>query len=88
MVKKIIVHNSLENDSDIVMFIWNPDDKMKEAYGAEHNDYEYIRELLIEKNRNGPTGKMPILWHPKELKFYELNTRRAKEDYYDRTREA
>ncbi len=51
---------SLEQDSDVVMFI-HREDKMNDT---ERNG---IAEILIEKHRNGPTGKI-------ELRFDEQRT--------------
>ncbi|MDZ4227564.1 MAG: replicative DNA helicase [Patescibacteria group bacterium] len=52
---------SIEQDADVVMFI-HRDDKMN-----ENSDRPGIAEILIEKHRNGPTGKV-------ELKFDEEKT--------------
>jgi len=45
----IIVHNSLEQDADIVMFIHRPDALEKD------NPRQNIAELIVAKHRNGPT---------------------------------
>ncbi|HEY4488248.1 MAG TPA: replicative DNA helicase [Candidatus Paceibacterota bacterium] len=52
---------SIEQDADVVMFI-HREDKMTE--GMERNG---IAEILVEKHRNGPVGKV-------ELKFDESKT--------------
>jgi replicative DNA helicase len=45
----IVVHNSLEQDADIVMFIHRPD--MMEKDSPRQN----IAEIIVSKHRNGPT---------------------------------
>lgn len=45
----IIVHNSLEQDADIVMFIHRPDALEKDSPKAN------LAEILVSKHRNGPT---------------------------------
>lgn len=45
----IIVHNSLEQDADIVMFIHRPDAMEKDSPRAN------VAELIVSKHRNGPT---------------------------------
>lgn len=45
----LIVHNSLEQDSDIVMFIHRPDALEKDSPRAN------IAEIIVAKHRNGPT---------------------------------
>jgi replicative DNA helicase len=45
----IVVHNSLEQDSDIVMFIHRPDAMERDSPKAN------IAEIIISKHRNGPT---------------------------------
>ncbi len=60
---------SLEQDSDVVMFINRPD-KYKES--AEPN----IAELIIAKHRNGPTGKVNLHFNESIVAFEAL----ARED--------
>lgn len=55
---------SIEQDADVVMFI-HREDKMMSDTGAEKTN---IAEILIEKHRNGPVGKI-------DLKFDEESTR-------------
>ncbi len=45
----ILVHNSLEQDADIVMFIHRPDAMEKES------PKQAIAEIIVAKHRNGPT---------------------------------
>jgi replicative DNA helicase len=45
----ILVHNSLEQDADIVMFIHRPDAMEKDSPKAN------LAEIIVAKHRNGPT---------------------------------
>ncbi|MBI4118392.1 MAG: replicative DNA helicase [Parcubacteria group bacterium] len=57
---------SLEQDSDVVMFIHRAD-KYK-----EDTEKTNIAEILIEKHRNGPTGKIELFFDEKRATFVSL----------------
>ena len=62
----IVAHNSIEQDSDVVMFlyrdeVYNPD---SEARGEA--------ELIVAKHRNGPTGKVQLAFMNQYTKFASL----------------
>ncbi len=59
---------SIEQDADVVMFI-HREDKMNAASGAEKTN---IAEILIEKHRNGPTGKVDLLFDEEKTTFRSL----------------
>lgn len=61
-----IVHNSIEQDADVVMFI-HRDDKYN-----ENSDKPNIAEILIEKHRNGPTGKIELYFDQERTTFVSL----------------
>ncbi len=58
---------SIEQDADIVMFIY------REAYYNPETERENITDLIIAKHRNGPTGKVELYFHPERLKFVSLD---------------
>ena len=58
---------SIEQDADVVMFI-HQEDKWKE----EH-EKTGIAEILIEKHRNGPTGKVELYFDMKTTTFLNLD---------------
>lgn len=60
---------SIEQDADIVMFIY------REAYYNPETDRENITDLIIAKHRNGPTGKVELYFHPERLRFMSLDKR-------------
>ncbi len=57
---------SIEQDADVVMFI-HREDKMK-----ENSDRPNIAEILIEKHRNGPTGKIELYFDEEKTTFLGL----------------
>lgn len=60
---------SIEQDADIVMFIY------REAYYNPETDRENITDLIIAKHRNGPVGKVELYFHPERLRFTSLDKR-------------
>ncbi len=58
---------SIEQDADIVMFIY------REAYYNPETERENITDLIIAKHRNGPTGKIELYFHPERLRFMSLD---------------
>jgi len=58
---------SIEQDADIVMFIY------REAYYNPETERENITDLIIAKHRNGPTGKVELYFHPERLRFTSID---------------
>jgi replicative DNA helicase len=58
---------SIEQDADVVMFI-HREDKMNEG-----SDRKNIAEILIEKHRNGPTGKVELFFDENRTTFVPLD---------------
>ena len=59
---------SIEQDADVVMFI-HREDKAKNTDEAEKTN---IAEILIEKHRNGATGKVELFFNEKKANFLSL----------------
>lgn len=57
---------SIEQDADVVMFIHRDDKINKES------DRPNIAEILIEKHRNGPVGKVELFFDEKRTTFQSL----------------
>lgn len=57
---------SLEQDADVVMFI-HREDKYKET-----SDKPNIAEIMIEKHRNGPTGKVELYFDDRKATFLSI----------------
>ncbi len=58
---------SIEQDADIVMFIY------REAYYNPETERDNITDLIIAKHRNGPVGKVELYFHPERLRFMSLD---------------
>jgi replicative DNA helicase len=57
---------SIEQDADVVMFIH------REDKGKDESEKTNIAEILIEKHRNGPTGKIDLYFDEKTTTFQTL----------------
>ncbi len=64
---------SIEQDSDIVMFIYRD-----EYYNPETTERPNIAEINIAKHRNGPTGAIDLYWHGKLATFRNLQRQEIK----------
>ena len=58
---------SLEQDADIVMFLYRD-----EYYNRDEQDNENIAELIIAKNRNGPTTSVRLQFNKEVMRFGNL----------------
>ncbi len=68
---------SIEQDADVVMFI-HRDDKMNGT-----SDRPNIAEILVEKHRNGPIGKVDLFFDEKRTSFVSLE--KSDLDAYEKT---
>jgi replicative DNA helicase len=66
----IILHNSLEQDADVVMFIYR-----EEMYNPD-TELKNIADIIVAKHRNGPTGKVPLFFKKELAQFYEVELMR------------
>lgn len=53
---------SIEQDSDIVMFLWRPET-------PDPNEDDNMTELIIAKHRGGPVGTVKLSWYDRETRF-------------------
>jgi replicative DNA helicase len=64
---------SIEQDADVVMFIHREDKVVaEEEWDKLHPDQPYpkgIAELIVEKHRHGPTGKVQLYFDEKTTTF-------------------
>jgi replicative DNA helicase len=65
----VVAHNSIEQDSDLVMFLFRP-----EYYKSDERPG--IAEVIVSKHRNGPTGMIELKFRRDHTRFYNLETRR------------
>lgn len=59
---------SIEQDADVVMFIYRDD-----YYNPENSEHPNIAEVNVAKHRNGPTGGIDLFWHGKLATFRNLH---------------
>lgn len=70
MLSDLRESGAIEQDADVVMFIYRDD------YYNKETDRKGISEIIIAKQRNGPIGTVELAWLPELTKFANL----AKED--------
>lgn len=75
MLSDLRESGSIEQDADIVMFIYR-----EELYDRE-TDKKGIAELHIAKHRNGPLGVIPLRFEARTTRFQNLERYRAPEGY-------
>ncbi|MEA5565351.1 replicative DNA helicase [Anabaena sp. UHCC 0399] len=66
VANNIIVHNSIEQDADLVIMLYRDD-----YYNSDSPD-RGIAEVIVAKHRNGPTGTVKLLFDPQFTKFKNL----------------
>lgn len=62
----IVAHNSLEQDADVVLFLYRD-----EVYDPESQD-RGTAEVIVAKHRNGPVGKVRLAWLDRYTKFANM----------------
>ena len=63
----IIAHNSIEQDADIVMFLYRD-----EVYN-EATEFPNQADVIVAKHRNGPTGAVSLYFDKKITRFPGCN---------------
>ena len=69
MLSDLRESGSIEQDADIVMFIYRDD------YYNEDSEKRNIAECIVAKNRHGETGKVELRWMPDYTTFGTLENR-------------
>ncbi len=67
----VVVHNSLEQDADVVLFIYRD-----EKYNPD-TDKKGVADIIVAKHRNGPTGQVQLLFLERTTKFLDLEVYRS-----------
>ncbi len=65
----IVVHNSIEQDADIVLMVY------RDEYYFPDSPDRGVTELIITKHRNGPTGVIKLLFDPQYTRFRNMASR-------------
>jgi replicative DNA helicase len=66
VAEDVVVHNSLEQDADLVFFIY------RDEYYNDETEAQGIAEVHLAKHRNGPTGTEKLAWLNRYAKFADL----------------
>jgi replicative DNA helicase len=67
---------AIEQDADLVLFIYRPE-VYEGPQDKDGNSLEGQAELIIGKQRNGPTGTVKLFFHKTYTRFDSLNARQA-----------
>jgi replicative DNA helicase len=59
----IVVHNSIEQDADVVLFIY------RDEYYNPESDQRGLAEVIVAKHRNGPVGTTKLVFHGDYMTF-------------------
>ena len=77
MLSDLRESGAIEQDADVVLFLHRED-----YYGDESTPENIGRaEIIIAKQRNGPTGSIPVKWNGEYTKYEEVDTFHAPPEY-------
>ncbi|MBX5451923.1 replicative DNA helicase [Thermogemmatispora sp.] len=62
----LVVHNSIEQDADVVMFIYRDD-----VYNPD-SERKNIADIIVAKHRNGPVGEVSLYFQASHTRFCDL----------------
>jgi replicative DNA helicase len=71
----LCLHNSIEQDADIVMFIYRDD-----VYNQE-SERPNIADIIVAKHRNGPVGTVSLYFQKELTRYRDLDLRQPEPDY-------
>ena len=66
MLSDLRESGSIEQDADLVMFIY------RDEYYNQHSEKAGIAEIIVGKQRNGPTGTTELQFHAQHVRFNDL----------------
>lgn len=81
MLSDLRASGGIEEDSDVVIFLYRPDYYMTAAQIAKLNGEEGLTEMIVAKQRNGPTGTVRVHFEKKSTRFESLARGGPKESF-------
>ncbi len=67
MLSDLRESGAIEQDADVVMFIYRDD------YYNKESEKKNIAEIIVAKQRNGPVGTVELVWRPQYTQFGNLS---------------
>ncbi len=58
---------SIEQDADVVLMLY------REDYYEEDSDRPGITDVFVRKHRNGPVGRVELMFKQQEMRFYDID---------------
>lgn len=58
---------AIEQDADVVLMLY------REDYYEEDTDRQGITDVYIRKHRNGPTGRVELMFKKEQMRFYDID---------------
>lgn len=71
MLSDLRESGSIEQDADVVIFIYRDD------YYNKESERKGVTELLVRKHRNGPIGDIELFFIPEQTRFRSIDRKRA-----------
>ncbi len=62
---------AIEQDADVVLMLY------REDYYDPDTDRQGITDILIRKNRNGPIGRVELMFKKEQMRFYDIEKARG-----------
>ncbi len=81
MLSDLRESGSIEQDADIVMFIYRPDQYEDDSAMAN------VAEIIVAKHRNGPVGSVQLIFRPQLAKYENAATRQIDTTQMSRKKE-
>ncbi|MDX1661109.1 MAG: replicative DNA helicase [Gemmatimonadota bacterium] len=75
----IVSHNSgaIEQDADLVLFLYREKQKDEEGGMQQERSIGSVTEIIVGKNRNGPTGTVELVFLEPFMRFEDLDRHRS-----------